>query len=144
MLLKPLKRARMSRRLRSLTRSMLARLPREDSRRPSHKANVEGYCVSCRKVTANQLLVVGHFMKARRCEECGRVERASPLVMAECYSDEFVDRLGDLVKRAKPSKLRSLRAHLRGIPARVVRKALREAAYVSDLLLRQEEWPKNG
>jgi hypothetical protein len=85
------------------------------------------------------LIVVGDLMKARRCEECGRVERAGPLVMAECYLNEFTDRLGEVIKRAKPAKLRSLRGHLHEIPTRVVRKALREAAYVSDLFLEEDE-----
>ena len=125
--------------LQSLMRSMLDRLPRKESRRP-HQVEAQGYCLSCRKVTVNRLIVVGHLMKSRRCECCGHVMRARPLRMAECYADEFVDRLGDLVKRAKPTQFRCMTGwDLLGIPHRAVRKVLRETAYVSDLFLEEAE-----
>lgn len=143
MLSKSREQMRMSRGLRSLTRSMLDRLPRDDSRRPCKKAGIEGYCMSCRKVTANELIVVGELMKARRCVECGRVMRASPLVMAECYSNEFLDRLGELIQRVEPSKLRSIRGHVHEIPSKVAGKVLREAGYVFDLFLHEDEWSKS-
>ena len=125
-------------------KSMLDRLPRKESRRP-RQAVVEGYCLSCREVTVNDLIVVGNFMKARRCRGCGRIMRARHFLMAECYVDEFVDRLGDLIKQAKPSKVHSLGIeHLLEIPRRTVRKALQEVAYVTDLLVEETEWPKDG
>jgi hypothetical protein len=63
--------------------------------------------------------------------------------MAECYCDEFVDRLGRVIQRAKPSQLRSCKGHLRELPLKVVGKALREAAYFSDLLVEEDEWSEN-
>lgn len=134
----------MRRGLSSLARSMLDRLPREDSRRPLKQTSVEGYCEACREVTVNQEILVGRFMKGRRCEDCGRVYRAGPLAMAECYSNELMDRLGERIKHLKPAKLRALKGHVHEIPSRVVGKVLREAGYVSDLFLEEEEWPKDG
>ena len=135
---------RMRRRLSSLARSMLDRLPRDDSRRPRKQTSVEGYCEGCRKVTVNQKILVGKFMKGRRCEECGRVYRAGPRVMAECYSDELMDRLGERIKRLKPAKLLALKGQVHKIPSKVVGEVLREAGYVFDLFLKEEEWPKDG
>ena len=127
-------------RFRDLARSVLASLPREDSRRPRKQSGALGYCLWCRRVTPNELCVVGHLMKARRCQVCGRVMRPTGRVMAECYCDEFVDRLGRVIQRAKPSQLRSRKGHLHEIPMKVVVKALREAAYFSDLLVEEDEW----
>lgn len=122
---------------------MLDRLPRKESRRP-RQVVAEGYCLSCREVTINDLIVVGNFMKARKCRSCGRVMQASRALMAECYADELVDRLGNLMKQAKPSKVHFLAiGDLLGIPRRTVQKAMEEAAYVSDLLMGKAEWPEN-
>ena len=122
---------------------MRDRLPREESRRP-RQVVAEGYCLSCHEVTINDMVVVGNFMKARRCRSCGEVMQASRTLMAECYADEFVDRLGNLMKQAKPSKMHYLAiGDLLGIPRRTVRKVMEEAAYVSDLLLEKTDWPKN-
>ena len=133
----------MRRRLSSLAKSVLDRLPRDDSRQPRKQTSVEGYCEACRKVTVNQKILVGRFMKARRCEKCGRVYRAGPATMAECYADEFVDRLAERIKRLKPAKLRTLKGHVHEIPSIVVGKVLREAGYVSDLFLKEDQWPKS-
>ncbi len=131
-------------RFRYLARSVLDRLPREDSRRPRKQSGVPGYCLWCRRVTSNELTVVGHLMKGRRCQKCGQVMRARGRVMAECYCDEFVDRLGKVIQQAKPSKLRLLKGHLHEIPLKVAGKALREAAYFSDLFVEEDEWSKDG
>ena len=70
--------------------------------------------------------------------------QASRTLMAECYADEFVDRLGNLMKQAKPSKVHWLAiGDLLGIPRRTVKKAMEEAAYVSDLFMSKTEWPKD-
>jgi hypothetical protein len=131
-------------RFRYLVRSVLDSLPREGARRPRRQSGVPGYCLGCRRVTSNEQVVVGHLMKGRRCQKCGRVMHATGRVMAECYCDEFVDRLGNVIQRAKPSNLRRLKGHLHEIPMKVVGKALREAAYVSDLLVEDDEWSENG
>jgi len=105
-----LKQVRMPRRLRSLMTSMLRQLPRSDVQSPREVVGVQAYCPSCRKITTNRLLVVGKLMKARYCEQCGKVLRADAGTMAECYLDEFSDRLGDLVKSIKLETMWYIRA----------------------------------
>jgi NMD protein affecting ribosome stability and mRNA decay len=121
---------------------MLDRLPRNETRKPREVDGVEGYCRVCRGITRNRLLLVGNLMKARCCEECGAMARPGPRLLAECYLDEFVDRLGELVKAAKPVRLQSRLERLHEIPAEASRMALREVAYLDDLFLRSASWPK--
>jgi len=132
--------ARRRPRLRALVKSVLQRLPREDSRRPRREESLEGYCLSCGKCTTNEAIMVGNFMKARRCTECGRVMRTVPLAMAQCYLDEFTDRLGEAIKRAKPGRLLQLKGRLHEYPTRLAGKFLRETAYLYDLFLQPPEW----
>ncbi len=109
---------------------------------PHEIAGVEGYCNICREITPNRLLVVGHMMKARRCEVCGGIVRPKTPLLAECYMDDFFDRLGNLVKSAKPTRLRSYTGHLYEIPLDAGKLVLREAAYLDDLFVRRIPWPK--
>ena len=129
--------------VRSFLKRHLEGLPREDSRRP-REAEIEGYCLRCGEVTRNTGIWVGKFLKARRCESCGEVMRAGRRTMAECYLDEFADRLAKFPPMIKPKNLRSLRGHVHELPARALKKAAREIAYVSDLFLAQTNWDEDG
>jgi len=115
-------------------RHQLARLPRDELRRPN-ELEIEGYCLNCGRVTSNRAVWVGKLLKTRRCESCGEVMSARRRVMAKCYLDEFADRLAKLPPLVKPEKIRALGGRAHKLPSRALRRAAKEMAYLSDLFL---------
>jgi len=127
---------RLPRSIHDTVTSMVDLLPTSPKHEKTRK-NVEAYCITCDRITAQKAVWIGRIMKGRQCCECGVVTKPDPALLGRCY-------IGEVISRAavKPESLKneSLGASLIAAPLRFFTKSLEESRYLGDLILDEREW----
>ena len=136
MFMNMIRRFRLPRSIHDTVTSMVDLLPASPKHEKTRK-DVEAYCITCDRITAQQAVWIGRIMKGRQCCVCGVVTKPDPALLGRCYIDEVLSRAA-----AKPESLRneSLGAGLLAAPFRIFTKSLEESRYLSDLILDEREW----
>ncbi|MFH0965903.1 MAG: hypothetical protein V2A58_18040 [Planctomycetota bacterium] len=136
MLIDMLKEMRLPAGLRDITESVVGLLPASPKHEKLEK-EVEAYCTTCDRITAQRAVWVGRIMKGRQCVKCGLVTKPDPALLGRCYVEEVLARAA-----AKPESLRreTWGHRLLYAPFRIVTKSLEEGRYVADLILDEREW----
>lgn len=101
---------------------------------------VEGYCFRCRRMTLNEGVWVGEFLKGRRCLECGEVMKAPRKDIIKCYIGELVDRTHLQFKNLYQQPVREWGRYMLEKYLKLLPKSREEINYLVELLSEERSW----
>jgi len=99
----------------------------------SKTIEIQAYCSKCRKVTSQDATFSGRFLKDRTCRRCGARERSDRGTLLRAYADELLDRTLSKPYRLRQEWKKDRVKTLQSLPARILRRPIREAKYLAEL-----------